>query len=107
MNPQYVVVFVTVPSREVGLQIARELVERSLAACANVIGPATSIYRWEGAIQQEEEAMILIKTRADLFQDRLVPTILALHPYELPEIIALPIQMGLPAYLTWIDESTT
>ncbi len=102
----YIVVMVTVPDRETGLKIARQLVEQKLAACANLLGPMMSLYTWKDAVHEDEEYLLLIKTRRDLFDDRLIPAVRSLHPYELPEIIALPIQMGLPPYMNWINEST-
>lgn len=102
----YVVVLVTAPSREIGRQIANTLLERKLAACVNVIAPIESHYLWKGERCTDEEALLLVKTRADVFADQLVPTVRVLHPYEVPEIIALPILIGSADYLAWIDEST-
>ncbi|MGQ9502377.1 MAG: divalent-cation tolerance protein CutA [Anaerolineae bacterium] len=103
----YVVVLVTAPSREVGRQIANTLLERKLAACVNVIAPIESHYLWKGERCTDEEVLLLVKTRADVFADQIVPTVRALHPYEVPEIIALPILIGSADYLAWIDESTS
>jgi periplasmic divalent cation tolerance protein len=99
------VVFVTAPTREIARTIGRALVEQKLAACANITLPVESIYSWQGQVQQEEEVLIILKTRADIF-DRLTATVISLHPYDVPEIIALPIERGLPAYLNWIGEVT-
>ncbi len=104
---EYIIVLVTVPNTDSGQQIARMLVEQKLAACVNVVGPLTSIYTWDGEIKQEQEFLLFVKTRKDLFMDRLIPAIRAMHPYQLPEILAVPIEAGLPPYLTWINEMTT
>lgn len=106
MEYHYLVVYVTVPSHEVGEGIARALLQQHLIACANLIAPVQSLYTWKGDLNVDEEVLMVLKTRAELFQDRLVPSIQALHPYEVPEIIAVPVLMGAPAYLEWIDEVT-
>jgi periplasmic divalent cation tolerance protein len=86
--------------------MAKRLVEAGLAACVTIGAPATSIYRWQGAVQQDAEVPLTIKTRAARL-DALQAAILAGHPYELPEVIAVPITAGLPDYLAWIDSCTT
>ena len=103
--PDHMVVFVTCGSEDEALKIARALVEEKLAACANMISPLRSIYRWEGKICDEKEWLLLIKTRQSRFED-LAKRVKALHSYSLPEIIALPITEGSPAYLNWISENT-
>ncbi len=105
MNEKPVVVLVTAPSDEIARTIARKLLDEKLAACINLLPPVASIYTWEGEIHEDTEILMLIKTRADLLEDRLIPTIKNLHPYEIPEIIALPIIQGLESYLTWISSS--
>jgi periplasmic divalent cation tolerance protein len=107
MEDQVIVVMVTVPDGETGRRIARELVERRLAACVNILPPLESIYTWEGRLNEEKEVLLLIKSRADLFNEGLLPAILALHPYQVPEVIALPVVQGSPDYLKWVVESTT
>jgi periplasmic divalent cation tolerance protein len=107
MNDQAVVIFVTVPTIEVGKQIARTLVEKRLAACVNIIPTIHSIYTWEGQMEENEEALLLIKSRRELFETELIPAVRTLHPYELPEILALPVQMGLPDYMNWIEQVTS
>ena len=99
------VVLCTVPAGEIAISIARQLIQRRLAACVNVIPGITSIYRWKGSVETETEQLLVIKTRESLL-DSLQQTLQDLHPYELPEIIAVPIVCGLPAYLAWIDENT-
>jgi len=88
-------------------ELARAVVERRLAACVNIIPGLRSIYRWEGEICDDGESLLVIKTRAELLAD-LTTALLELHPYDTPEVIALPIQSGEgnPAYLQWLlDES--
>ena len=106
MDFKHIVVMVTVPSEEIGVQISSALLEHNLAACVNIVAPIRSLYTWEDKICDDEELLLIIKSRAELFENRLVPAIQAVHPYEVPEIIALPILMGSKSYLDWIDEST-
>jgi periplasmic divalent cation tolerance protein len=106
MPIDFIVVLITVPSLEVGERIAASLLEKKLAACVNILPGVTSIYTWKGAVQKDQEQMLLVKTRAELFQERLVPAVEALHPYEVPEIIALPLVLGSPDYLDWIAAET-
>ncbi|MCS7259525.1 MAG: divalent-cation tolerance protein CutA [Anaerolineae bacterium] len=102
----HIVVLITAPSREIARQIADALLDKKLVACVNLIAPVESRYVWKGERCTDEEVLLLAKTRAALFATQLVPTVKALHPYEVPEIIALPILMGAADYLAWIDEST-
>lgn len=103
---EYAVVFVTAPSLEVARRVGYEVVEKKLAACANLVPGIESIFHWEGKMQQEQEVFILLKTRAGLIDD-LVAVIRDLHPYSTPEIIALPILSGSRDYLEWIGAETT
>ena len=96
-----IVVLVTTPSPERAAEIARALVEERLAACGNVVPGLRSIYRWEGKVQDEEEALLLLKTTRARFE-ALRARVLALHPYEVPEVIALPVEAGSARYLAWI-----
>ena len=105
MAEDYLLVFATAPSREVGEQIAMKLVEERLAACVNLVGPVLSTYRWEEAIQKDEEVLLMIKTRSTLF-DRVAECIRQNHPYSVPEVIAVTISQGLPSYLDWINKET-
>jgi periplasmic divalent cation tolerance protein len=100
-----IVVLINTGSQGQALEIARVLVEERLAACANIISPIRSIYRWQGAVQDEAEHMMIVKTRAELFA-RLEARVKELHSYAVPEIIALPIVEGAKSYLDWIFEST-
>jgi len=99
-----VVVLSTVGTAEDAARIARALVERRLAACVNVLPGVRSFYRWKGAAEEDEERLLVIKTRRDRFE-ALREALVALHPYELPEAIVLPIEAGHAPYLAWIDES--
>ena len=85
--------------------MAKTVVEQGLAACVNVMDAVQSIYRWQGELQQDEEALLLIKTRQSRLAD-LQAALLAAHPYELPEIIAVPIGAGHAPYLQWIRDQT-
>ena len=84
--------------------IARALVEGRLAACVNVVPRIVSVYRWKGAVERDEESLLVIKTRAERFE-ALRAAIVARHAYEVPEIVALPLVAGHLPYLTWLDES--
>jgi periplasmic divalent cation tolerance protein len=97
------VVLMTAGSQEEAERIARALVVEKLAACVNVIPGVTSIYHWEGEIQQDQEWLLVAKSRRDVL-DHLVRRVQALHSYDLPEIIALPLVGGSEAYLRWLDE---
>ncbi len=106
MTTLYIIVLITVPSEAVGRQLADALLEEKLAACVNIIPAVHSLYTWKGEIQNDQEVLLMVKSREDLFEDHLVPAVKALHPYEVPEIIALPIIMGSKSYLNWVGEET-
>jgi periplasmic divalent cation tolerance protein len=97
--------YITAGSRDEALKIGCALVEERLAACANLIEGVTSIYRWEGAIQQDAEVALLVKTRME-FVPRLAERVGALHSYDCPCVVALPIEGGNPAFLDWIVAET-
>ena len=105
MEAQEIVVFVTIGSLQDGAKIGRELVEKKLGACVNLLPQMTSLFCWDGKITEEEECLMIIKTRKELYHN-LEKTVKTLHPYEVPEIIALPITQGFPGYLAWVREST-
>jgi periplasmic divalent cation tolerance protein len=86
--------------------LAGALVEARLAACVNILAPCRSVYRWQGKTESAEEVPVLIKTTAARYA-ALEAAIRARHPYELPEIIAVPVDRGLPEYLAWVDSETT
>lgn len=100
------VVLTNVPDRAAAEKLARDLVDRRLAACVNVLAPCRSFYRWEGAVQQDEEVPLLIKTTRARYA-ALETAIREGHPSELPEIVAVPIECGLAAYLEWVSAETT
>jgi len=99
-----VIVMTTVPSPDVGEEIGRALVDARLAACVNILPPMVSVYRWKGSVQRDAECQMIIKTargRVDALQERLGD----LHPYDLPECIAIPIESGSAEYLKWLSDS--
>ncbi len=98
-------VLTNVPERAVAERIASLLIEQRLAACVNVLAPCRSVYRWKDAVQHDEEYPLLIKTTRERYP-ALEQALRAAHPYELPEIIAVPIERGLPAYLDWVAAET-
>ena len=98
----HLVVLSTVARAEDAERIGRALVEGGLAACVNVVPAVTSIYKWKGKLEREEERLLLIKTRADRFE-ALREALVALHPYEVPEVLALPIIAAHAPYLEWLD----
>src|SRR5512139_2278609 len=100
------VVLVTTPSPERAAEIARALVEERLAACGNVVPGLRSIYRWEGKVQDDQEALLVLKTTRARFE-ALRARVIALHPYEVPEVLALPVEAGSARYLAWIAAETT
>jgi len=102
---EIVLVTCKVPDAACAETIAHALVERRLAACVNILAPCRSIYRWKGIIEATSEVPLLIKTTASRF-DALSLALRELHPYEVPEIIALPVSAGLPAYLDWVCQET-
>jgi periplasmic divalent cation tolerance protein len=104
MDQDVFIVLLTFPEGEHAATIATALVERQLAACVNLLPGATSIYRWQGAVQRESEVVGIAKTtRARL--PALKQALAALHPYECPELLAFPATDGLPAYLAWLAEN--
>ncbi len=100
-----VVVLVTWPATRPAEDLARRLVEHGLAACVNVLPEMQSIYRWEGAVQQDAERQLVIKTTADRLE-ALEAAITAQHPYEVPEFLVLPVTGGSDRYLDWLRSST-
>jgi periplasmic divalent cation tolerance protein len=98
-------VFTNLPERAAAERLAEALVAKRLAACINILAPCRSVYRWQGAVQHEEEHPVLIKTTRAAYAE-LEAEIRAHHPYELPEIVAVPIERGLPAYLDWVAAET-
>jgi periplasmic divalent cation tolerance protein len=98
-------VITNLPDRPAAEKMARELVERRLAACVNLLAPCHSVYHWQGAVETADEVPVFIKTTSARYPE-LEQAILESHPYELPEIIAVPVTQGLGAYLDWVVEQT-
>jgi periplasmic divalent cation tolerance protein len=96
-----VFVYITAPSADEGRRIGRALIEERLAACVNILDGMTSIYRWQGAVHQASETVVVAKTRADRF-DALARRVRELHSYECPCVVALPLTAGTSDYLEWI-----
>lgn len=104
-SPSYLLVLSTCPGSITAKKIANALVADQLAACVQVIPGVQSFFRWVGKVDHKDEHLLLIKTTADRYAE-LESRITSLHPYELPEIVAVPISTGLSGYLSWIDDST-
>jgi periplasmic divalent cation tolerance protein len=99
------VVLTNLPDRAVAERLAASLVEQRVAACVNILAPCRSVYRWQGSVQHDEEHPLLIKTTRAAYP-ALEAAIRALHPYTLPEIVAVPVELGLAQYLDWVDAET-
>lgn len=96
-----VVALATCPDEATALALARTLVEERLAACVNVAGRVRSIYRWKGAVEEADERLLVIKARADRLES-LAARLAELHPYDVPELLAFPVELGLGPYLEWV-----
>lgn len=106
MKPsQFMLVWSTCPDRPSADLLARHLVEQRLAACVTVLPAAASTYRWRGAVEHADEFVLMIKTRQALWVE-VEAAVQALHPYEVPELIAVPLAAGSGPYLDWLEEST-
>lgn len=103
-EPGYAIVFTTAGTVDAAGAIARELVGRRLAACVNVVQGVRSVYRWQGAVHDDAETLLVIKTTTGRFE-ALRRAIREIHPYEIPEIVMIPVSDGDAAYLSWIDRS--
>jgi periplasmic divalent cation tolerance protein len=103
---EILLVITTLPDLAAAQSLAKCLVELRVAACVNIQAPCHSVYSWKGKVENTEEVPVLIKTTAARYAD-LEAAILAVHPYELPEIVALPVAQGLPDYLAWVAAETT
>ena len=99
------IVYSTTGSQEDAARIARIIVEERLAACANIVPSVRSVYRWQGKIEDDSKALMVCKTASDRV-DALISRIKELHDYDVPDIVAYPIDKGHPPYLDWIDENT-
>jgi periplasmic divalent cation tolerance protein len=100
------IVHCTCPDTQTAERIATALIERRLAACVNILPGVTSVYRWQGAVEQAGEVLLMIKTEAARYP-ALQAAIVELHPYELPEVVAVEAAAGLPAYLDWVRDATS
>lgn len=105
MTSEHTIVTTTTGSEEAAAALAASVVDAGLGACAQVVGPITSVFRWEGSLETEREWRLEIKTAADRVS-RLVEHIGANHGYDVPEIVATPITGGSPAYLSWLVDET-
>lgn len=104
-QPEHLVVMNTCPDSETAGRIAADLVDRKLAACVQVLPGLQSYFHWDGKVDREEEHLLLIKTSSASYP-ALERRIRELHPYELPEIIGVPVSKGLPEYLSWVNNNT-
>ena len=102
---QVCVVLITAPNADKAAELAHALVGEKVAACVNIVPQVRSIYRWEGAVEDASEVLMLVKTTADRF-DALHQRVLALHPYQVPEVIRLDVSQGHLPYLDWVRDST-
>ena len=101
---EYIIVFITVPNFDVGEKIGSTLVEEKLTTCVNITSQIKSLYFWKGNVENDSEYLLIIKTRKDKFEN-LEKRVKEIHPYEVPEIVAIPIILGSKDYLDWIDET--
>lgn len=106
MATDALLVLCTCPDAESGQRIAQQLVASRLAACVSLVPGLASVYRWDDAVQTAEETLLLIKTSRGCYM-ALEETLRATHPYEIPEIVALPVEQGLKGYLDWIRQCTS
>lgn len=104
MNIEHILVITTAPSDKIAHDLANELVNQKVAACVNILTGVNSIYTWKGEVNNDKEIILLIKTTANHFYEGVIPVINSIHPYEVPEIIGIPILFGSKEYLNWIDE---
>ncbi len=104
--PEFVVVLVTTASADEGARIGRALVEERLAACANVVGPIRSIYRWQGAVEEADEHLLVAEGARGATSPALEARVRALHSYDVPEVLALPVTAGSAPYLAWLADAT-
>ena len=104
-KPEYLIVLNTCPGSITAKQIAQDLVANNLAACVNIIPEIHSYFKWGNTVKNEQEYLLIIKTTAETYP-RVEKKILSLHPYELPEIIAVPVNTGFEGYLNWVNQYT-
>ena len=104
-DPEFTLVLTTACSPAEAGKIARTMVQRRLAACVQIVAPVTSVYRWEGKVREEEELILIIKTRTGLLP-ALQEAVLAMHSYDCPEIVEIPVAGGFTDYLDWVRKET-
>ncbi|MBA3756466.1 MAG: divalent-cation tolerance protein CutA [Nitrosomonas sp.] len=102
---ELILIITNFPDKKGAVALAEALIDQHLVACVNILSPGTSVYRWQGNIESAEEIPVLIKTQRQHYE-RIEQLIKIMHPYELPEVITVPIMGGLPAYLQWIADET-
>ena len=102
---EHIVALSTLGSEEEAVRLAKTLVERRLVACVNVLPGVRSFYRWEGRLADDREVLLIMKTRSERWE-ALSAAIAELHPYDVPELISLPLRGGAASYLSWVDAST-
>ena len=107
MVAQPILVLCTVPDEQCARRLAATLVEDALAACVNIVRGISSVYRWEGKVQQNEELLLLIKTTRQVPMQEIRERLLTLHPYDVPEFLLVPVSSGLEKYLAWVGQSVT
>jgi len=105
MTTEYIIVFITAPNEEEAAGIGHKIVEERLAACVNITRSVRSIYRWQGRVEDEQEVLMILKTKKSLFE-RLQERVKELHSYAVPEIIGLPVVEGSKKYLDWLGQET-
>jgi periplasmic divalent cation tolerance protein len=101
-----ILVLTMLPNADAAAEMAKTVVNEKLAACANILPAARSIYRWKGKVEDANEVLVLLKTRHEHF-DRIRARILELHPYEVPEVLAIPVEQGYYPYLEWLARETS
>lgn len=106
INEKYQLVFCSCPNQETALALANEVIESKLAACVNIIPEMTSVYTWENKKETSKEVLLMIKTTESAYAI-LEAVLTAAHPYECPEVIAIPIEQGFKGYLQWISENVS
>ncbi len=105
MLTEYIIVLITAPNEEEAAGLGQTIVEERLAGCVNIIRSVRSIYRWQGRIEDDQEVLLIVKTKRALFE-RLQERVKELHSYSVPEIIALPVVKGSKQYLDWLGQET-
>ncbi len=103
---EYIVVFITAPDEDTAESIAKALVGEGLAACVNIVRDIRSIYKWQGKLEDESEVLMIAKTSRDRFED-LATRVKDMHPYDVPEIVSVPITQGSDPYIKWLSEAVS